>query len=132
MGKAKVSTGHVDTIVKRIIFDFPTYSKQQLVKLVEFCVASIRDNHDEIYRWNNFLLLQPARFSNYYKFLMKCLCPSWKDLLPVLLETLETEKYVTRLDVEVSGAEYKSLTVKEICNCTWNGDILPSLAQMFG
>ncbi|XP_076677421.1 Fanconi anemia complementation group I isoform X2 [Andrena cerasifolii] len=106
LGKAKVSTGQADTIVKRIIFDFPIYSKQQVVKLVEFCVASIRNDDDEIH--------------------------SWKDLLPVLLETLETDKYVTRIDVEVSGAEYKSLTVKDICNCTWNGDILPSLAKMFG
>lgn len=50
LGKAKVPTGQVDTIVKRIIFDFPTYSKQQLVKLVEFCVASIRNDDDEIHR----------------------------------------------------------------------------------
>ncbi|XP_076241855.1 Fanconi anemia complementation group I [Calliopsis andreniformis] len=106
LAKAKLSTSHVDAIVNRIIFDFPRYSKQHLVKLVDFCLASIRNDDDEI--------------------------QSWKDLLPVLFEALENEKYITRIDTEVSGAEYKSLTVKEICSYHWNADLLPSLAKMFG
>ncbi|XP_043247785.1 Fanconi anemia group I protein-like isoform X2 [Colletes gigas] len=106
LGKAKVPAGHVDAIVNRIIFDIPKYSKQHLVKLVDFCVAGICNNDDEL--------------------------QSWKDLLPVLLETLEGEKYITYVDVEVSGTEFKALTIKKICDYRWNVDLLPSLANMFG
>ncbi|XP_054003453.1 Fanconi anemia group I protein isoform X2 [Hylaeus anthracinus] len=106
LGKAKVPARDVDAVINRIIFDIPKYSKQYLVKLVDFCVVSICDNDDKL--------------------------QSWKDLLPVLLEALENEKYITHEDAEVSGAEYKSLTIKRICDYRWNTDLLPSLAKMFG
>ncbi|CAL7938106.1 unnamed protein product [Xylocopa violacea] len=104
--KAKISAGQANTIINRIIFDFPKYSKQHLAKFVEFCVTNIRNNGSELH--------------------------SWKDLLPVLLETLENEKYIIYEDAEVSGIEYKSLIIKAICNSEWNVNFLPSLAKMFG
>ncbi|XP_076166538.1 Fanconi anemia complementation group I isoform X2 [Ptiloglossa arizonensis] len=106
LGKAKVSTGRVDAIINRINLDIPKYTKQHLVKLVDFCIASICNDDDEI--------------------------RSWKDLLPVLLEALENEKYITHIDAEVSGSEYKSSIIKTICDYHWNVDLLPSLAKMFG
>ncbi|KOC59133.1 Fanconi anemia group I protein like protein [Habropoda laboriosa] len=80
--KAKISTGQANAIVNRIISDLPRYSKEHLVKLVDFCLTNIhRDDHE---------------------------LHSWKDLLPVLLEALENEKYVLYADAQVSGTEYKS------------------------
>nr|XP_034193738.1 Fanconi anemia group I protein isoform X2 [Osmia lignaria] len=106
LGNVKISAGQVDAIVNRMIVDFPKYSKQHLVKLVDFCLSSIRNSDDELH--------------------------SWKDLLPVLLEMLENEKYIIHMGAEVSGDEYKSLIVKAICNYRWNVNILASLAKMFG
>ncbi|XP_012153284.2 Fanconi anemia complementation group I isoform X2 [Megachile rotundata] len=106
LGNVKISTGQVDAIVNRIIVDFPKYSKQNLVKLVDFCLISIHNNNDSLH--------------------------SWKDLLPVLLEMLENEKYLVHADTEVSGDEYKSLIIKAICDYRWNVNLLPSLAKMFG
>ncbi|XP_029045832.2 Fanconi anemia group I protein isoform X1 [Osmia bicornis bicornis] len=106
LGNVKISAGQVDAIVNRMIVDFPKYSKQHLVKLVDFCLASIRNSDDELH--------------------------SWKDLLPVLLEMLENEKYIVHMGAQVSGDEYKSLIVKAICNYRWNVNLLPSLAKMFG
>ncbi|CAK9794572.1 Fanconi anemia group I protein [Anthophora plagiata] len=104
--KAKISAGQANAIINRIIFDFPKYSKEHLVKLVDFCIANIHCDDNELH--------------------------SWKDLLPVLLETLENEKYVIYADTQVSGSEYKSLIVKAICNCQWDVNLLPSMAKMFG
>ncbi|XP_032678232.1 Fanconi anemia group I protein isoform X3 [Odontomachus brunneus] len=56
---------------------------------------------------------------------------SWKDLLPVLLEVLEEEKYINYMNGEVSGSKYKSLIINNICNSEWNTEIMPSLAMMF-
>ncbi|XP_026674075.1 Fanconi anemia group I protein isoform X2 [Ceratina calcarata] len=106
LAKVNVPSGQANTIVNRIISDIPRYSKQHLVKLVEFCVANIRNDDDPIH--------------------------SWKDLLPVLLETLENEKYVTLSHGEVSGKEYKEIIVKDICNSRWDVNILPPLTKMFG
>nr|XP_031847431.1 Fanconi anemia group I protein homolog [Nomia melanderi] len=108
LGKIQIPTVHADMIVNRIIFNLPKHSKQDLVKLVDFCVSSIRDddNEDEL------------------------LC--WKDLLPVLLEALENEKCIVRMDTQISGNEYKSLIVKTICNYQWNTNHLPLFAKMFG
>ena len=44
---ATVTTNHVDAIVNRIAIEFPHYAKQSLLKLVEFCLASIRNNDDD-------------------------------------------------------------------------------------
>ncbi|XP_033206109.2 Fanconi anemia complementation group I isoform X1 [Bombus vancouverensis nearcticus] len=104
--ETNVSLGQANAIVSRIISDLPNYSKQHLVKLVDFCLTNIRNNDNE-------------------------LC-SWKDLLPALLEALENEKYIVHADAEVSGTEYKSLIIKAICNYHWNVNLLPSLAKMFG
>ncbi|XP_043519623.1 Fanconi anemia group I protein isoform X2 [Frieseomelitta varia] len=104
--KSNVSAGQANAIVNRIISDLPSYSKQQLVKFVDFCLTSIRNNDNE-------------------------LC-SWKDLLPALLEALENEKYIVYADAEVSGTEYKSLIIKTICNYHWDVNLLPSLTKMFG
>lgn len=56
---------------------------------------------------------------------------SWKDLLPILLEVLEEEKYINHMNNEVSGSKYKSIIVNNICNSEWNTEIMPSLATMF-
>lgn len=50
LGKAKVPINHANDIVNRIVIDFPTYPKLHLIKLVEFCLASIRSNNDEFRR----------------------------------------------------------------------------------
>ncbi|CAL1679736.1 unnamed protein product [Lasius platythorax] len=105
LGKAKVSISYANDIVSRIIEDFPNYPKMHLIKLVDFCLASIRNNDDEF--------------------------RSWKDLLPVLLEVLEEEKYINYMNGEVSGSKYKSIIVNNICNSAWNTEIMPSLAKMF-
>ncbi|KAG7201026.1 hypothetical protein KM043_003378 [Ampulex compressa] len=106
LGRANVSIRDADLIINRIIADIPTYSKQCLVKLVNFCLASINDYEDHV--------------------------RSWKDLLPVLLEALEEEKYINCDDAEISGMEYKSTIVKTLCDGRWKGIVLPSLAKMFG
>ena len=56
---------------------------------------------------------------------------SWKDVLPLLLETLKEEKYINYKGSEVSGAEYKSLIVISICSTEWDPKISTSLAKMF-
>ncbi|XP_011143561.1 Fanconi anemia group I protein [Harpegnathos saltator] len=105
LAKAKVSISHVNDIVNRIVVDFPNYPKLHLIRLVEFCLTSIRNNDDEF--------------------------RSWKDLLPVLLEVLEEEKYINYMNGEVSGSKYKSLIINNICISEWNTEIMPSIAMMF-
>ncbi|KAL6423840.1 hypothetical protein ACFW04_010347 [Cataglyphis niger] len=105
LGKAKVSISYANDIVTRIVEDFPNYPKLHLIKLVDFCLASIRNNDDDF--------------------------RSWKDLLPVLLEVLEEEKYINYMNDEISGSKYKSIIVNNICNSTWNTEIMPSLTKMF-
>lgn len=55
LGKAKVSISHANEIINRIAVDFPMYPKLHLVKLVEFCLASIRSNDDEFRRYMRLL-----------------------------------------------------------------------------
>ncbi|XP_011647262.1 Fanconi anemia group I protein [Pogonomyrmex barbatus] len=105
LGQAKISISHANDIVNRIVIDFPEYPKLHLVQLVNFCLDSIRDNDDEF--------------------------RSWKDLLPVLLEILEEEKYINHMNSEVSGSKYKSIIINNICNSKWETEIMPSLAGMF-
>lgn len=66
--KSQITGSHANSLVNRIIQDFPKFSKLQLVKLVEYCLSSIRNNDDDFY--------------------------SWKDILPILLQVLEEEKYI--------------------------------------
>ncbi|EGI62534.1 Fanconi anemia group I protein-like protein [Acromyrmex echinatior] len=87
LGKAKVTINHANEIVNRIVLDFPKYPKLHLIKLVDFCLASIRNNDDEF--------------------------RSWKDLLPVLLEVLEEEKYITYMNGEVTGSKYKDISLEK-------------------
>ncbi|KAL0110270.1 hypothetical protein PUN28_013728 [Cardiocondyla obscurior] len=105
LGKAKVTISHANEIINRILIDFPNYPKLHLVKLVDFCLANIRNNDDEF--------------------------RSWKELLPVLLEVLEEEKYINYMNGEVSGSKYKSIIVNNICNNEWDTQIIPSVARMF-
>lgn len=51
LGQAKVSISHANDIVNRIVVDFPKYPKLHLIKLVEFCLASISNNDDEFRRY---------------------------------------------------------------------------------
>lgn len=51
LGKAKVSISYANDIVSRIVEDFPNYPKLHLIKLVDFCLASIRNNDDEFRRY---------------------------------------------------------------------------------
>ncbi|OAD51916.1 Fanconi anemia group I protein [Eufriesea mexicana] len=104
--KSKISTEQANAVINRIISDFPRYSKQHLVKLVDFCITNIRNDDDKLHRQSK--------------------------LLPALFETLENEKYLVYANTQVSGSEYKSLIVKAICNDQWNVNLLPSLTKMFG
>ena len=45
--KAKLHTNCVEAIINRIVREFPQYGKTSLTQLVEFCLASIRNNDDE-------------------------------------------------------------------------------------
>ncbi|KAI4477388.1 hypothetical protein M0804_012774 [Polistes exclamans] len=103
---ATISNNHAEEIINLIAIDFPNYSKNCLLQLVQFCTSHIYLNEDNFH--------------------------SWKDLLPVLLEILEQEKYIDYMGSEVSGNEYKSLIVKSICNSNWDPKIAPCLAKMFG
>ncbi|XP_018402667.1 PREDICTED: Fanconi anemia group I protein [Cyphomyrmex costatus] len=87
LGKAKVTINHANEIVNRIVLDFPKYPKLHLIKLVDFCLTSIRNNDDEF--------------------------RSWKDLLPVLLEVLEEKKYITYMNGEVTGSKYKDISLEK-------------------
>lgn len=51
LGKAKVTINHASEIVNRIVLDFPKYPKLHLIKLVDFCLTSIRNNDDEFRRY---------------------------------------------------------------------------------
>ncbi|KAH0548377.1 Fanconi anemia group I protein [Cotesia glomerata] len=103
--KSQITGSHANSLVNRIIQDFPKFSKLQLIKLVEYCLSSIRNNDDDFY--------------------------SWKDILPILLQVLEEEKYINYKGSEVSGTQYKSLIVKSICNQDWEPTILTPLTKMF-
>ncbi|XP_015179338.1 PREDICTED: Fanconi anemia group I protein homolog isoform X2 [Polistes dominula] len=103
---ATISNNHADEIINLIAIDFPNYSKNCLLQLVQYCVSHIYLNEDHFH--------------------------SWKDLIPVLLEILEQEKCIEYMGSEVSGNEYKSLIVKPICNSNWDPTIAPCLAKMFG
>lgn len=48
--KSNVSAGQANAIVNRLISDLPNYSKQQLVKFVDFCLTSISNNDNELCR----------------------------------------------------------------------------------
>lgn len=104
--KSKITSTHAGTLVNRIVRDFPKWTKLHLTKLVDYCLVSIQNNDDEFF--------------------------CWKDVLPLILQILEEEKYISYKGNEVSGAEYKSLIIKAICSQSWELGILTSLAQMFG
>ncbi|XP_034935128.1 Fanconi anemia group I protein [Chelonus insularis] len=103
--ESDVTGSYVAVLVNRIIEDFSKYSKLQLVKLVDYCLNSIRDNNDQFF--------------------------CWKEILPILLQNLEDEKFINYKGSEVTGTEYKSLIIKSICNHPWDGGILTPLTQMF-
>ncbi|KAL2748702.1 Fanconi anemia group I protein isoform X1 [Vespula maculifrons] len=106
LGSSKVSNSHAEEIISLIAMDFPNFSKNCLIQLVQFSTSNIYSNKDNFY--------------------------SWKDLLPILLEILEQEKYIDYMNSEVTGSEYKALIVKSICNSQWEPSIAPCLAKMFG
>lgn len=68
LGKTNISTGQANTIINWIIADFPRYSKQHLVKLVDFCVKNICNDDDELQRQNNlyFLLFFSSFLISYF------------------------------------------------------------------
>lgn len=53
LGKANVSISHANEIVNRIVVDFPKYPKLHLIKLVDYCLASIRNDDDEFRRYRH-------------------------------------------------------------------------------
>lgn len=55
--ETNISLGQANAIVSRIISDLPNYSKQHLVKLVDFCLTNIRNNDNELCRYSNLFLL---------------------------------------------------------------------------
>ncbi|XP_008558987.1 Fanconi anemia group I protein [Microplitis demolitor] len=103
--KSQITGSHANSLVNRIVQDFPKYSKLQLVKLVDYCLSSIRNNDDDFY--------------------------SWKDILPLLLQVLEDEKYINYKGSELTGTQYKSQIVRSICNQPWDPTILTPLTKMF-
>lgn len=116
--------------MNRIVVDFPKYPKLHLVKLVDFCLASIRSNDDEFRRYMRKLLCN-LNLAKERKRNNIVVCYSWKELLPVLLEVLEEESYINHMNGEVSGFKYKSIIINNICNSEWDTQIMPSLARMF-
>ncbi|KAK0173374.1 hypothetical protein PV328_006584 [Microctonus aethiopoides] len=102
---ADISNSDANALINRIVEDFPKYSKIQLVRLVDYCLNSIRVNDDNFF--------------------------SWKDMLPDILQILQEEKYINHRGTEVSGTEYKSQVISSICNQPWEIEILTPLATMF-
>lgn len=47
---AEVSSKHVDSIISRIVIDFPSYGRLSLLKLVDYFVDRIRHNDDDFMR----------------------------------------------------------------------------------
>lgn len=75
LAKAKVSISHANDIVNRIVIDFPNYPKLHLIKLVEFCLASIRHNDDDFRRYTgiNFICKVNKAIQETYIYLVKYL-----------------------------------------------------------
>lgn len=103
--KTKVTTNHVDSIINRIVMEFPNCGKKTLLHLVEFCLDRIQNNDDDH------------------------MC--WKDLLPPLLQKLRDEKFINFKGSEIPGVEYKSIIVRTIGQAKWDLNLLTSLAKMF-
>ncbi|KAJ8664238.1 hypothetical protein QAD02_005900 [Eretmocerus hayati] len=104
--KSKANGKHVDNIISRIVVEFPSLNRIQLVKLVDYSVERIRNNDDDFM--------------------------SWKDIIPLLLERLEEEKSVSYRGSDVSGPEYKLSIIRSICDIDWDPNVLTALAKMFG
>ncbi|XP_046613959.1 Fanconi anemia group I protein [Neodiprion virginianus] len=102
---ANITNSQANTIVCRIIMDFPQYSSTYLTKLVEFCQERIRKNDDEFM--------------------------SWKDILPQVLEVLEDRKIVVNNGSEMSGKEYRETIIKSLYSGQWDTAVLPSVTTMF-
>lgn len=47
---ADISNSDANALINRIVEDFPKYSKIQLVRLVDYCLNSIRVNDDNFFR----------------------------------------------------------------------------------
>ncbi|XP_014217237.1 Fanconi anemia group I protein homolog [Copidosoma floridanum] len=105
LGKARVTIKQAETIVNRIVVDFPVYERMHLVKLVDYFVARIRNNDDDFM--------------------------SWKDVIPLLLERLEEEKSMDHRGTNVTGKEYKAIIIRIIYELDWDIKILTPLAKMF-
>ncbi|XP_011502172.1 PREDICTED: Fanconi anemia group I protein homolog [Ceratosolen solmsi marchali] len=103
--KANVNSKHVDAIVSKIAANFSMFDKAHLVNLVDYFIERIRNNDDSFM--------------------------SWKDLLPLLLEKIEEEKFINYRGSDVSGQEYKIIIIRSICDIDWDIKILSSIAKMF-
>lgn len=66
LGQAKISISDASDIVNRIVIDFPKYPKLHLIKLVEFCLASIRNNDDEFRRYTKDYIYIYIYLDTYY------------------------------------------------------------------
>ncbi|XP_039277533.1 Fanconi anemia group I protein [Nilaparvata lugens] len=55
----------------------------------------------------------------------------WKDLLPKLMNVIETRKDVDHGGTEMSGTEFKNRIVQTICVLSWEPPIVTSLTGMF-
>lgn len=53
LGSSKVSNSHAEEIISLIAMDFPNFSKNCLIQLVQFSTSNIYSNKDNFYRYNN-------------------------------------------------------------------------------
>lgn len=53
LGSSKVSNSHAEEIISLIAMDFPNFSKNCLIQLVQFSTSNIYSNKDNFYRYND-------------------------------------------------------------------------------
>lgn len=57
LGSATISSNHAEEIISLITMDFPNFSKNCLIQLVQFSTSNIYSNEDNFYRYNDIYLL---------------------------------------------------------------------------
>lgn len=100
-----LSTKETVGLITRLFVDLGTFSSSDLVELIELCLEMIR------------------------KIDSKTLC--WKDLLPQLVLLVNGIPKIEVNNIEMSGPEYRSVVVKNICLMRWQVNILTPIASMF-
>ncbi|XP_075223245.1 Fanconi anemia complementation group I [Lycorma delicatula] len=104
--RKELSNRIVFGLVFQIAIELEKFSTTHLIKLCNLSVDFIRSSTNESQS-------------------------SWKELLPKLLNILETRKDVDLDGTEMSGLEYKKRIIQMICMFDWETSIITTLTAMF-